>query len=133
MKLELAPGEKIVVALTDTDGEFTIEYGDTDLTVHADLADATGRKGVIYHEPFGDLPESRDQDGEREITAPPPSGFNDGFSGDTASLISNMRALVELDERNALAPHGIGGHARTLLKAAASRLEQTLSTEGATK
>lgn len=46
----------------------------------------------------------------------------DRFDGDTALLRSSMKALVELDMDGALVPHGIGGHARTLLTAAYHRL-----------
>lgn len=48
----------------------------------------------------------------------------DTFRGDNDQLVSNMRALVELDKAGALVPHGIGGHARGLLSAAAARLSQ---------
>jgi hypothetical protein len=46
----------------------------------------------------------------------------DGFNGDTPHLISCIQALLDLDAAKALAPHGIGGHARALLTAAAARL-----------
>ncbi|MBN8740680.1 MAG: hypothetical protein BGP24_14880 [Lysobacterales bacterium 69-70] len=45
-----------------------------------------------------------------------------GFQGDNTKLCSSIDALLELDARNALVPHGIGGHARTLLEAAANRI-----------
>jgi hypothetical protein len=47
---------------------------------------------------------------------------DDGFRGDSAALCASIAALLSLDESGALAPHGIGGHARTLLKSAAARL-----------
>jgi hypothetical protein len=46
----------------------------------------------------------------------------DNFNGDTAHLIRCIEALLNLDAKGALVPHGIGGHARTLLEAAAVRL-----------
>jgi hypothetical protein len=46
----------------------------------------------------------------------------DDFKGDTEHLILCIQALLDLDAKGALAPHGIGGHARTMLSAAAARL-----------
>lgn len=48
--------------------------------------------------------------------------MTDNFNGDTAHLIRSIEALLELDAKGVLRPHGIGGHARTLLEAAAVRL-----------
>lgn len=45
----------------------------------------------------------------------------DGFNGDTPHLIRSINALLDLDASGALT-HRIGGHARTLLHAAAVRL-----------
>jgi hypothetical protein len=44
------------------------------------------------------------------------------FRGDNANLIRSIEALLELDAEGALVPHGVGGHARALLSAAAVRL-----------
>ncbi|WP_052949628.1 hypothetical protein [Dyella japonica] len=52
-----------------------------------------------------------------------PLAFQDTFRGDHAQLLRSIRALLALDADNALAPHGIGGHARSLLHSAGSRLE----------
>lgn len=49
-------------------------------------------------------------------------GLTDQFRGDNIELVRNIRALLELDAAKALVPHGVGGHARTLLSAAAVRL-----------
>lgn len=49
--------------------------------------------------------------------------FTDDFNGDVRRLLESIDALLALDAKGALAPHGIGGHARRLLNAAASRLE----------
>ena len=38
-------------------------------------------------------------------------------------LIANINALLSIDAAGALVPHGLGGHAKTLLKAAADALE----------
>jgi hypothetical protein len=46
----------------------------------------------------------------------------DDFNGDTPKLISCIEALLALDASGSLVPHGIGGHARKLLSAAAVRL-----------
>ena len=48
----------------------------------------------------------------------------DAFRGDTANLIESIVALVSLDRAGVLVPHGIGGHARSLLESAAIRLSQ---------
>lgn len=54
----------------------------------------------------------------------PVSVPSDEFRGDNAALASNIRALLDLDAKGALVPHGVGGLARTFLSAAASRLNQ---------
>jgi hypothetical protein len=46
----------------------------------------------------------------------------DEFNGDTPHLIRCIEALLSLDASGSLVPHGIGGHARTMLSAAAVRL-----------
>ena len=46
-----------------------------------------------------------------------------GFSGSRANLVACITALLSLDAAGALIPHGIGGHARTLLEAAAKELQ----------
>jgi hypothetical protein len=56
--------------------------------------------------------------GEPECTA----CAGDNFNGDDAALVASIEALLALDERGVLVPHGIGGHARTLLRSAAARL-----------
>lgn len=48
--------------------------------------------------------------------------LTDTFQGDTPHLIASIKALLDLDARGALVPHGVGGHARTLLASAATRL-----------
>lgn len=45
----------------------------------------------------------------------------DDFSGTDAELITSAKALLELDAAGALVPHGIGGHARTIIGAFISR------------
>lgn len=49
----------------------------------------------------------------------------DDFNGDNASLVRSIEALISLSDKGALVPHGLGGHARTLLAAAAVRLSHT--------
>ena len=49
----LEPGEKVKITLRDADGEFTVSYGPSELTVESDLPDTEGRVGVIYNEQFG--------------------------------------------------------------------------------
>jgi hypothetical protein len=52
----------------------------------------------------------------------PKAPHDDGFNGDTPHLIRCIHALLNMDAKGALVPHGVGGHARALLTAAASRL-----------
>lgn len=51
------------------------------------------------------------------------------FNGDNRLLIESIRALLRLDAAGAIVPHGVGGHARTLLTAAANRLERALAAQ----
>lgn len=60
---------------------------------------------------------------ELDATAAPVVVGEDGFDGDNAKLLECIDALLSLDAAGALAPHGIGGHARALLKAAAARIK----------
>jgi len=53
MKVTIAKGESLIVNLEGTDGEFIITYGQSVLSVTADLPDTDGREGVIYSERFG--------------------------------------------------------------------------------
>lgn len=48
--------------------------------------------------------------------------FPDTFRGSDAHLVRCIEALLSLDAKNALVPHGIGGHAKGLLSAAMHRL-----------
>ena len=50
--------------------------------------------------------------------------LTDTFRGDDSALIESIVALVSLDRAGVLVPHGIGGHARSLLESAAIRLSQ---------
>lgn len=52
----------------------------------------------------------------------PENQLHDTFRGDDKSLIASIEALIALDAEGALRPHGLGGHARDLLSAAAVRL-----------
>src|SRR4051812_32002659 len=54
----------------------------------------------------------------------------DTFRGDNPALLDSIDALLALDAKGALVPHGIGGHARTLLQSAYVRLRALSSTEG---
>lgn len=51
-----------------------------------------------------------------------PCPFEDLFVGDDDHAFRCTKALLEMDEAGTLSPHGIGGHARILLNALASRL-----------
>ncbi len=52
MKVELKPGESVTVTLEGTDGEITVSFNETDVRVTADMADSSGRNGIIYLEHF---------------------------------------------------------------------------------
>jgi hypothetical protein len=49
--------------------------------------------------------------------------FSDTFDGDTPALLAAADALLDLDERGALVPHGVGGLARRVIGSLAARLE----------
>ena len=70
---------------------------------------------------------------QREVVADALPEFSDKFAGDNARLLDSIGALLRLDEAGAFIPHSIGGHARLLLNAAASRLAAlaTLPTQSA--
>lgn len=53
MKIQLSPGDRLLVNLEGSDGEFVIVWGKTSLTVEAELPDQAGRVGVIYEETWG--------------------------------------------------------------------------------
>lgn len=57
--------------------------------------------------------------------------MTDNFKGDNAKLVECINALLELDASGNLAPHGIGGSARPLLEASASRLAALAQQAGA--
>ena len=48
--------------------------------------------------------------------------LSDDFRGDNAQLILSAKALLDLDKKGALVPHGIGGHARGIISAFIARL-----------
>lgn len=56
MKIELTPGERISVTFKEADGEIVVEFNEDNISVHADMADTSGRQGEIYREEFGELP-----------------------------------------------------------------------------
>lgn len=50
--------------------------------------------------------------------------YKDEFRGDDNHLCESIKALIELNDKGALVPHGIGGHARGLLISAMVRLKK---------
>lgn len=52
MKIELAPGEKITIVFSETDGSVEVEFNETGIVVQTDSPDDNGRSGVIYRETF---------------------------------------------------------------------------------
>lgn len=63
-------------------------------------------------------------------TTPADWELHDDFRGDDAHLVSCIKALISLSDEGALVPHGIGGHARALLSAAAVRLSLATPSPG---
>lgn len=55
-------------------------------------------------------------------SASDPLSFVDTFHGDNMHILRSNRALLDLDSENALAPHGMGGHAHGLLESTSARL-----------
>jgi len=116
MKIEIGQGEEIVITLEDTDGEFTIKWGEEALTIEADLPDDEGRGGhvelnerkvdpdqpdcdpVIYRETFG-----RDMDeGGNKI---PPVGvvtISGGYGPDGEPLEQKVEIVGGLRHRDKL-------------------------------
>lgn len=62
---------------------------------------------------------------------PSREAHGDDFNGDTPRLIDCIRALVDMSDEGVLLPHGLGGHARKLLLAAANRLAPQAQGHGA--
>jgi len=50
------------------------------------------------------------------------------FKGKDDLLIQSIDSLLAMDAKGILVPHGIGGHARTLLRAAKAAIEQAART-----
>ena len=53
MKVELKPGKSVDVVFAESDGEITVAFTETEISVSTDWPDATGRVGKIYSEVFG--------------------------------------------------------------------------------
>jgi len=68
MQIVLKRGEYVDIKLADADGGFRVVYGETQLDVRAELADTSGRKGLIYREKFG---------GSKVIRPDAPTGSNE--------------------------------------------------------
>ena len=50
--IKLSPGETIIVGFVESDGEITVAFRETEITVYANLPDASNREGIIYREVF---------------------------------------------------------------------------------
>ena len=84
-----------------------------------------GRQAVLRENQWmlADAAYQAGRESSRALEAPAAQDLPaDDFRGDTPSLVRNIIALLELDAEGALVPHGVGGHARGLLSAAAARL-----------
>jgi len=89
------------------DGKADWSYADIEPNWTFD--DATEKPGVNPHNEFMAI-----------LSSPPP----DSFRGTDRHLIACTEALLSLDAKGALVPHGVGGHARNLLTALATRLAE---------
>ena len=52
--------------------------------------------------------------------------FKDDFDGNDEHLLACIEALLDFDAAGAIVPHGLGGHGRSLLSAAAKRLQDAV-------
>lgn len=57
-------------------------------------------------------------------TDTPRRSIKDTFNGDNEHLRASIKALINLNDDDALVPHGIGGHARELLASSYHRISQ---------
>ena len=73
MRITLRPGDVLEVGLEDTDGLFTITYGEERLTVESDLPGShLGGAGLLYDERYGVEP------GGKFISCPHPADCANG-------------------------------------------------------
>lgn len=71
MKVLIAQGETLEISPADSDGTFTISYGDGHLKVEVDMPDTAGREGVIYDEHYLHADGFGSEDTAAEMMAPP--------------------------------------------------------------
>lgn len=69
VKMVLSPGDRVEITLKDTDRTFMVEWGMGAMTIHANVPDAIGREGVIYHGVFVFVVPDSD---EQRMTSHPP-------------------------------------------------------------
>ncbi len=61
MLITLAPGEKLYIELAEAYGRITVEFGEREFSIHADMPDSDKREGKIYSERFA-------EDMEKQLT-----------------------------------------------------------------
>ena len=83
------------------------------------IAQIDGSYNRTYTQWLEDELEQRLEAGQHETIVMP---IEDNFNGDNEKLKESIGALIRLNDKDALTPHGIGGHARGLLAACYSRL-----------
>jgi len=54
MKIELQPGESVVVTFAESDGEITVAFTTEEIYVDANLPDSDGKAGRIYSERYAE-------------------------------------------------------------------------------
>ena len=104
-----------------------MENKDAELDIYSGNSKPEQQRELVSSLEVGQLLEGR---ANKETSNTEAEGivFLDNFRGDTGHLIAAMRALVEIDKEGCLRPHGIGGHASSLLVCSSIRLE-TLCTK----
>ena len=93
MKVEIKQGETVLLTLAGTDGQFTISYSSTALTVRADLPDTQGREGIIYCEQFGAANDAMDEPTQEYISREELSAFLNAVGIVYADISVSLRDL----------------------------------------
>jgi hypothetical protein len=106
MKIELIPGETVVIGLQETDGEITVSFSGLKkdhLTVHTNLPDSFGRGGYTGSNPTGVIYDENFEAGKSHKNLPPFMGLAEvcEFIGESKQTFTNWR---ENDKKMVPAP-----------------------------
>lgn len=127
MSEQFKPGDVVEVAFNN--GVLGLKKGDQ----HT-IEDVSKDGGVVLyllHKPIDKSFFRLVRRAEPAEESAPVMTLRDEFRGDNESLRRSIKALIELSDKGALIPHGIGGHARNLLSAAYHRLAERAKKGGA--